>query len=204
MTGGSLGLGGAASFLVVSLAVRLVFVGVGDLALDFFWEILSPVTEVTPVLGAWRDPTEGLIVPVDFLGVPVAFLGVLRLGMGSLDAPPGVFWVGMGSFEAPPVVVRGGGTGRLDRPLPGAVAPRLAAPLLAVPPPEVLLIGTGSLDFQAGLVPVPRACLVGGGAATPLFAGFPASLSAVGGVRECLPEATAETVVLAMSSVQIF
>ena len=79
------------------------------------------------------------------------------------------------------------------------MAPLLAAPSKAVPPPEILLVGTGSLDFQACLVPVPGACLVGGGAATPLCSGVPVNLSAVEGVRECLPGAETETVVLAMS-----
>ena len=104
-----------------------------------------------------------------FLGVTVASFGVFGLGTGSPDAPPRVLRVGMGSFEAPPEVLRrrgGGGMGRLDRPV--VVAPLLAAPLLAVPSPEIFLVGTGSLDFQACLVPVPGACLVGEGTATPL------------------------------------
>lgn len=184
-----------ASFLVVSLIVRLIFAGVGDLALVTCSETLFLFEEATAVLGAWRDARG------TFLGVSVAFFGVLGLGTGSPEAPPGALRVGMGSFEAPlPGIVRGGGTGRLDRPLLGAVAPRLAVPLLAVPPPEVFLMGTGSLDFQAVLVPVPKSCLVDGGTATPLFPGVPASLLAVGGGTECLP-ALRIAVVFAMSFV---
>ena len=171
----------------------------GDLALVFCWGILFPfgaAGEVTPILGTWRGSRGTLVVPVAFLGVPVAFFGVLGLGMGSLDvaeAPPGVLRVGMGSFEAPPPkILQRGGRERLDRPLPVAVAPRLAAPFLAAPPPEVFLMGTGSLDFHAAWVPVPRVCLAGGAAATPPLPAVPANLSAEGGVTECLPVVAAE------------
>ena len=54
VTEGSLGLGGMLT-LAVSLVVRLVFVGVGDLALVFGWETLFPNGETlfpaTPALG---------------------------------------------------------------------------------------------------------------------------------------------------------
>ena len=132
-----------------------------------------------------------------------AFLGVLRLLGGSLgvaEAPPGVLRVGMGSFEAPPLrILREGGEERLDKPLPVAVAP-LAVPSRVAPPPEVFLMGTGSLDFQASLAPVPRTCLVGG-AATPPW--VPANTSAVAGGDGCLPlmaaAAAIKKVVCAMS-----
>ena len=191
--------------LAVSLAVRLVFVGVGDLVLVVSSETLFPDGEATPVLGTWRGWTwrgirGALVGPIGFLGVTVASFGVLRLGTGSLGVSPGVLRMGTGSFEAPPEMLRGGGgTGRLARPV--AVAPLLAAPLPAVPPPEILLLGTGSLDFQACMVPVPKTCLMGGGAATPLCSGVPANLSAVERVREYLPGAQAEAVVFAMSFV---
>lgn len=69
---------------------------------------------------------------------------------------------------------------------------RLAVPLPAAPLPEAFLMGRGSLDFQAAWVPVPRACLEGEAAATPLFPKVPANLSAEGGVTECLPVVAAE------------
>ena len=205
---GSLDFGGVptwppASFLAVSLAVLVILVGVGDLALVFCCSILFPsktAGEATPILG-----TLGVVaVLVVFLGGPVVFSGVLELRAGSLDvaeAPPGVLRVGMGSLEAPlPEIL---GAGRPDRPLPVAVAPKLVVPLPAAPPPEVFLVGTGSLDFQAALVPVPRACLMGGGAAAPPFSEVPANLSAAERWKECLPvvATVAETaiVVLGMS-----
>ena len=109
-----------------------------------------------------------------------AFLTVLRLLGGSLGvagAPPGVLRVGMGSFEAPPLKILRGGEERLDKPLPVAVAP--SVPSRIAPPPGVFLIGTGSLDFQAPLAPVV------GGAATPPW--VPANTSAVAGGEGCLP-----------------
>ena len=114
-----------------------------------------------------------------------AFLGVLRLlgsSLGVAEAPPGVLRVGMGSFEAPPLRILRGGERRLDKPLPVAVAP-LAVPSPAAPP-KFFLMGTGSLDFQAPLTPVPRTCLVGG-AATPPW--VPANTLAVAGGEGCLP-----------------
>ena len=47
---GSLGLGGMLT-LAVSLVVRLMFVGEGDLALVFSWETLFPIGEATPAVG---------------------------------------------------------------------------------------------------------------------------------------------------------
>ena len=130
-----------------------------------------------------------------------AFLGVLRLLGGSLgvaEAPPGVLRVGMGSFEAPPLrILREGGEERLDKPLPVAVAPS-AFPSRVAPPPEVFLMGTGSLDFQAPLAPVPRTCLVGG-AATPPW--VPANTSAVAGGDGCLPLMAAAAVAAAIKKV---
>ena len=193
-----------ASFLVVSLAILLMFVGEGDLALVFSWETLFPDWETlfpagkaTPFLGSWQGAGGAFEVPASFVGVPVASFRVLRLRTGSLVVPPGVLWVGVGILEIPPERLRGG-VGKLGRPV--VVAPSIAVPLLAVPPPRVLLTGTGSLDFQACWVPVPRTCVWGGGtAATPLCSRVPTNLLAVGGMRECLPVAATETVVGAMS-----
>ena len=64
-------------------------------------------------------------------------------------------------------------------------------------------MGTGSLDCQAPLAPVPRTCLVGGAATPPRV---PANTSAVAGGKECLPlvaaaaAAAIKNVVCAMSS----
>ena len=125
-----------------------------------------------------------------------AFLTVLRLLGGSLgvvEAPPGVLRVGMGSFEAPPLKILRGGEERLDKPLPVAVAP--SVPSRVAPPPGVFLMGTGSLDFQAPLAPVV------GGAATPPW--VPANTLAVAGGEGCLPlmaaAAAIKKVVCAMS-----
>ena len=58
-------------------------------------------------------------------------------------------------------------------------------------------MGTGSLDFQAALVPVPRSLQVGGGAATSLAPEVaPVHLSAAGVAKECLPVVTAMTLCL--------
>ena len=198
-----------ASFLAASLAVLLTFVGMGDLALVFSrvtlfpdWEnlfpdveTLFPAGEAAPFLGTWQGAGGAFVVPVGLVGVPVASFWVLRL-RGSLVVPPGVLRVGVGIFEIPPEILRGG-VGKLGRPV--AVAPLTAVPSLAVPPPWILLTGTGSLDFQACLVPVPQTCPGGGGTATPPCSGVPANLLAVGRERECLPVAATAIVVGAMS-----